>query len=45
MIKSQYRLKAILESFANDPAYDEAMQLGRQYRESLRPQAEITLAT
>jgi hypothetical protein len=35
----------ILGSFANDPAYDEAMQLGRQYRESLRPQVEITLAT
>jgi hypothetical protein len=27
----------ILDFFANDPAYDEAMQLGRQYRESLRP--------
>jgi uncharacterized small protein (DUF1192 family) len=35
----------ILGSFANDPAYDEAMQLGRQYRGSLRPQVEITLAT
>lgn len=23
--------------FANDPIYDEAMRLGRQYRESLRP--------
>jgi hypothetical protein len=34
----------ILGSFANDPAYDEAMQLGRQYRESLRPQAESTSA-
>jgi hypothetical protein len=32
----------ILGSFANDPAYDEAMQLGRQYRESLRPPTEPT---
>jgi hypothetical protein len=24
-------------SFANDPVYDEAMRLGREYRESLRP--------
>ncbi len=23
--------------FANDPLYDEAMRLGRKYRESLRP--------
>jgi hypothetical protein len=23
--------------FANDPAFDEAMRLGREYRESLRP--------
>ena len=23
--------------FANDPAYDEAMRLGREYRESTRP--------
>jgi hypothetical protein len=35
----------ILGSFANDPAYDEAMQLGRQYRESLRPKAEPTSST
>jgi hypothetical protein len=34
----------IFGSFANDAAYDEAMQLGRQYRESLRPQAESTFA-
>jgi hypothetical protein len=34
--------KEILGSFANDPAYDEAMQLGREYRESLRLQAEST---
>jgi hypothetical protein len=37
--------KEILGSFANDPAYDEAMQLGQQYRESLRSQAETTSAT
>jgi hypothetical protein len=24
-------------TFANDPMYEEAMRLGRQYRESLRP--------
>jgi hypothetical protein len=24
-------------AFANDPAFEEAMRLGRQYRESLRP--------
>jgi hypothetical protein len=35
----------ILGSFANDPAYDEAMQLGRQYHESLHPQAKSTSAT
>lgn len=27
----------IYGSFANDPIYDEAMRLGREYRESLRP--------
>ena len=27
--------------FANEPMYDEAMQLGRKYRESFRPQSEI----
>jgi hypothetical protein len=30
----------ILGSFANASAYDEAMQIGRQYRESLRPSTE-----
>jgi hypothetical protein len=29
--------KAIWGSFANDPAFLEAMRLGREYRESLRP--------
>ena len=27
----------IFGAFANDPVYDEAMRLGRAYRESLRP--------
>jgi hypothetical protein len=27
----------IAGTFANDPAHEEAMRLGRQYRESLRP--------
>lgn len=27
----------IYGSFANDPMYEEAMRLGREYRESLRP--------
>ena len=30
-------LDEIWGSFANDPLYDEAMELGRKYRESLRP--------
>lgn len=30
----------ILGSFANDPDYDEAMRLGREYRESLRSNTE-----
>jgi hypothetical protein len=29
--------KQIRGSFANDPAFLEAMRLGREYRESLRP--------
>ena len=29
--------KKILGTFKDDPAYEEAMQLGREYRESLRP--------
>ena len=28
---------AIAGTFANDPIYEEAMRLGREYRESLRP--------
>jgi hypothetical protein len=30
-------LDKIWGSFANDPVYEEAMRLGREYRESLRP--------
>ncbi|MHC5933748.1 hypothetical protein [Nostoc sp.] len=33
----------ILGTFANDPAYDEAMQLGQQYRQSLRPDSDSSL--
>jgi hypothetical protein len=32
-------LESIYGAFANDPIYDEAMRLGREYRESLRPKA------
>ena len=30
-------LDSIAGSFANDPGFDEMVELGRQYRESLRP--------
>jgi hypothetical protein len=30
-------LERIYGAFANDPEYEEAMRLGREYRESLRP--------
>jgi hypothetical protein len=29
--------REIAGTFSNDPIYEEAMRLGRQYRESLRP--------
>ena len=32
-------LNEIYGAFENDPIYDEAMRLGREYRESLRPKA------
>ena len=32
--------RQIAGRFANDPVYDEAMRLGRQYRESLRPKSK-----
>ena len=32
-------LDEIYGSFDNDPIYEEAMRLGREYRESLRPRA------
>jgi len=35
--KSGDWIDAIWGTFANDPVYDKAMRLGRQYRESLRP--------
>ena len=36
--------KVVIGSFANDPAYDKAMKLGRQYRESLRPKPSVPSA-
>jgi hypothetical protein len=30
----------IVGAFANDPAFEEAMRLGREYRESLRPKTK-----
>ena len=35
-------LDKIWGTFANDPIYDEAMRLGREYRESLRPKPKKT---
>ena len=32
-------LNEIYGAFENDPIYEEAMRLGREYRESLRPKA------
>jgi hypothetical protein len=34
--------KAIVGAFANDPYYEEAMKLGRAYRESTRPKQRKT---
>lgn len=30
-------MEKVWGAFANDPAFEEAMRLGREYRESLRP--------
>lgn len=35
-------LDSVWGSFENDPMYDEAMELGRKYRESLRPKEKAT---
>jgi hypothetical protein len=37
VIPQQPWWEKIWGTFANDPYYDEAMELGRKYRESLRP--------
>jgi len=34
-------LDEIYGAFANDPHFEEAMRLGRKYRESLRPKATV----
>jgi hypothetical protein len=34
---AQHWVDKIYGTFANDPHYEEAMKLGRKYRESLRP--------
>ncbi len=33
-------LNRIYGAFANDPDYEEAMRLGRKYRESLKPKSQ-----
>lgn len=37
MQPKQPLVKVVLGTFANDPDFDKAMELGRKYRESLRP--------
>ena len=34
--------RSLIGVFANDPAFDQAMQLGREYRESQRPKPRST---
>jgi hypothetical protein len=34
-------VKAISGTFANDPLYDEAMRLGRKWRESFQPKTKV----
>jgi hypothetical protein len=38
-IPAEPQWKRIVGIFANDPAFKEAMRLGREYRDSLRPPA------
>jgi hypothetical protein len=38
--KSKPWWEQIAGTFANDPLYDEAMRLGREYRESTRPKTK-----
>jgi hypothetical protein len=35
----------IVGAFADDPAFEEAMRLGREYRESLRPRKRLTISS
>jgi hypothetical protein len=37
-------VEKIYGAFADDPDYDKAMELGRQYRESLRPKPRVRKA-
>jgi hypothetical protein len=39
MARSKKKLDEIYGAFARDPHFEEAMRLGREYRESLRPKA------
>ena len=39
LLEPDTRLDEIYGAFENDPIYEEAMRLGREYRESLRPKA------
>lgn len=34
--------RSIVGTFADDPMFDEAMRLGREYRESLRPKPKVS---
>jgi hypothetical protein len=36
-VSSRSDWRSIVGSFANDPAFEEAMRLGREWRESFRP--------
>ena len=41
-VSSRSDWRNIVGSFANDPAFEEAMRLGRQWRESFRPKKRIS---